>query len=207
LIAFKPLIDLPRYEDRQLLLAVAGGDEEAFARLYARFGPMLFPYVLKIVKMPPLAEDILQDIFLKVWESREKLPDVNHLPAYLFTVARNHTLNTLQNLSRSQQAMTAMVDHYRVHRFDDEVLVKDYRQFVENVLQTIPSRSRDIFRKCREEGMSYEDVAGEIGISRNAVKRHMVNTLRTLKEAVGRDLGITLETLLLVVSIYACSGK
>jgi RNA polymerase sigma-70 factor (family 1) len=200
-------MDLPRYEERQLLLSVAQGDEEAFARLYAQYGPMLFPYVLKIVKMPPLAEDILQDVFLKIWEAREKLPDVKHLPAYLFTVARNHTLNTLQSLSRSQHALSAMVDHYRAHRFDDEALVKDYGQFVENVLGSIPTRSRDIFRKCREEGMSYEDVAQEIGISKNAVKRHMVNTLRSLKEAAGRDLGISLQLLLLAISMYAWLGQ
>ncbi len=196
------MIDLPKYDEKQLLLSVAHGDEASFSQLYAHYAPLLYPYVLKLVKMPALAEDVIQDIFLKLWEARAKLTEVKNFPGYLFTIARNHTLNILQNLTRSQKAMASLVGSFKEQRFDDEVLVNDYSQFVEKVLQSISPRSREIFRKCREQGLTYDEVAQEIGISKNAVKKHMVQVLRTFKVATGRDLGITMEVALILLMLH-----
>jgi RNA polymerase sigma-70 factor (family 1) len=178
------------------LCAIASGDERAFEELYACHFPMVYGYVLKLVKVPALAEDVVQDIFIKIWEARAKLTDVRHFPAFLFAVMRNHTLNVLHSVSRSQNATATLVRQFQEQRVDDEVLSKDYRHFIEKALQQVPARSRDIFRKCREQGLSYEEVAREIGISRNAVKNHMVGTIRVLREAAFKELGISLGLLL-----------
>lgn len=193
---------LSRYEEQQLLRAVASGDEHAFHELYAHHFPLIYGYVLKLVKVPALAEDVVQDIFLKIWEARAKLTGVRHFPAFLFTVARNHTFNVLESVTRSQNAMATVVRHFQEQRDDDEVLSNDYRHFIDKALQRVPARSRDIFRKCREQGLSYEEVAREIGISRNAVKNHMVSTIRVLREAAYKELGISLGACAL---LFYCS--
>jgi RNA polymerase sigma-70 factor (ECF subfamily) len=186
-----------------LLLAIADGDERAFSDLYNHHCPAVHSYVLRLVKVPALAEDIVQDIFLKIWEVRSQLPGVRFFPAFLFSVTKNHTLNVLQSVSRSDNALAAVIRHFQEQRVDDEALSKDYRQFIENTLKAVPARSRDVFRRCRDLGMSYEEVAREIGISRNAVKKHMVNTIRTLKEAAHRDLGITMEATIALLSLLS----
>lgn len=193
---------LSRYEEQELLRAVASGDEHAFHELYAHHFPVTYGYVLKLVKVPALAEDVVQDIFIKIWEARAKLTGVRYFPAFLFTVARNHTLNVLESVSRSQNAMATVVRQFQEQRDDDEVLSNDYRHFIDKALQQVPARSRDIFRKCREQGLSYEEVAREIGISRNAVKNHMVSTIRVLREAAYKELGLSLGALALFICCY-----
>jgi RNA polymerase sigma-70 factor (family 1) len=183
------------------LLAVAAGDVQAFSEIYYHYQDDLYKFVLRLVKVPALAEDVLQDIFLKIWEARQQLGGVRHFRGFLYSVARNHTLNILLSISRSTLALSDLIRHFQEERFDDEVLTKDYRQFVENALQVIPPRSRDIFQKCREQGMTYEQVASEMGISKNAVKKHMMTAIRTLKDAAQKDLGISMEAMLVLISM------
>lgn len=190
----------PTYEEDKLLASIAEGDEEAFSKVYYHYFPVLFPYVLKLVKVPAMAEDVIQDVFLKIWETRGRLGTVQYFPAYLFSVTRNHTLNILQSVARADHAMSTLVRHFQEQRVDDEALSKDYRNFIEGVLGTLSPRSREVFRKCREQIMTYEEVAAEMGISRNAVKKHMVTAIRVLKESAQRDLGISLEICVLVIS-------
>jgi RNA polymerase sigma-70 factor (family 1) len=199
------LTALPKHEEDQLLLSIAVGDEPAFSRIYCHYQPMVYPYVLKLVKVPALAEDVVQDIFVKIWEVRQQLPRVKYFPAFLFSIARNHTLNILQSVSRSNHALATLIRQFQEQRVDDEALSKDYRQFVERALLSIPLRSREIFHKCREQAMTYEEVAAEMGISRNAVKKHMVTAIRVLRESAQRDLGISLEACLVLISCLSFS--
>lgn len=193
------------YEEDRLLTAVAAGDVQAFSTVYYHYQEDLYKFVLRLVKVPALAEDVVQDIFLKVWEARLQLGEVRFFRGYLFSVARNHTLNVLDSIARSTHALSNLIRHFQEQRFDDEALSKDYRQFIENALSTIPPRSRDIFRKCRELGMTYEEVAREMGISRNAVKKHMMTAIRTLKDAAQRDLGVSLTAALVLTSLASIS--
>lgn len=193
------------YEEDRLLFAIAAGDVQAFSTVYYHYQEDLYRYVLRLVKIPALAEDVLQDIFLKIWEARQQLPGVHHFPGYLFTVARNHTLNVLQSVARSTHALSDLVRHFREQRFDDEALSNDYRRFIEQALQAIPIRSREIFRKCREQGMTYEEVGREMGISRNAVKKHMMTAIRTLKDAAQQDLGVSLGASVVLMSVASIS--
>lgn len=190
----------PTYEEDKLLASIAEGDEEAFSKVYYHYFPVLYPYVLKLVKVPAMAEDVIQDVFLKIWETRGRLGAVQYFPAYLFSVTRNHTLNILQSVARADHAMSTLVRHFQEQRVDDEALSKDYRNFIEGVLGTLSPRSREVFRKCREQIMTYDEVAAEMGISRNAVKKHMVTAIRVLKESAQRDLGISLEICVLIIS-------
>ena len=177
------MTELTRYEETLLLEAVASGDENAFSRLYLCYYGRIHSYVQKLVKLPTLAEDIVQEIFIKVWEARTRLTSVKHFRAFLFAIARNHSLNSLESIARSRQRLTALIHHLQNHRVDDEAPEHDYRHFIEKALGTLPPRSREIFRLCREQSMTYDQVAADLGISRNAVKKHMVAVIRRLKEA------------------------
>jgi RNA polymerase sigma-70 factor (family 1) len=190
------------YDEETLLPAIEAGDEESFSVLYHHYYPFLYGFVLKFVKVPALAEDIIQDTFLKIWEGRDQLSTVKFFPAFLYSMAKNHTLNILRSLSRSNNAMSVLVRQFQEQRLDDEVLASDYRKFIENALLSVPPRSRDVFQKCREQGLSYEQVAEEMGISRNGVKKHMVNVIRTLKEAAHRELGISIEVCITLIALF-----
>ncbi|WP_438871731.1 RNA polymerase sigma factor [Pedobacter panaciterrae] len=123
------------------------------------------------------------------------------LKAYLHIVARNHTLNSLKKAFRSEVAMSEIVNSFVEERnsTEDELLNKEYYDYLQKALAVLSPRSREVFKLCREQGKSYEEVATALGISRNAVKNHMVASMKILRTSVERDLGISLGVLLVIL--------
>ena len=202
------MTELTPYEKALLLDAVVAGDGVSFSRIYDYYEPGVRTYVLRLVKIPELADDLVQEIFIKLWETRKTLPEVKCFSAFLFTIARNHSLNSLQAISRSNEALPELIRHFQTHRVDDETLDKDYLRFIEKALTSISPRSREVFRLCREQTMSYEQAAAELGISRNAVKKHMVAVMRNLREAAARELGFSIDGFILLATLLVLlTGK
>jgi RNA polymerase sigma-70 factor (family 1) len=200
--------ELTPYEKTLLLNAVAAGDGVAFSRIYDYYKPGVRTYVLRLVKIPELADDLVQEIFIRLWETRKTLPEVKSFSAFLFTIARNHSLNSLKAISRSNQALPELIRHFQTRRVDDETLEKEYLLFIQKALTSISPRSREVFRLCREQTMSYEQAAAELGISRNAVKKHMVAVMRNLRDAAGKEFGLSMDGLILLASLLALlTGK
>jgi RNA polymerase sigma-70 factor (family 1) len=200
--------ELTPYEKTLLLDAVAAGDGVAFSRIYDFYKPGVRTYVLRLVKIPELADDLVQEIFIRLWETRKTLPEVKCFSAFLFTIARNHSLNSLKAISRSNQALPELIRHFQTRRVDDETLDKEYLQFIQKALTSISPRSREVFRLCREQTMTYEQTAAELGISRNAVKKHMVAVMRKLREAADKELGLSMDGFILLASLLTLlTGK
>ncbi|MBN8837177.1 MAG: RNA polymerase sigma-70 factor [Sphingobacteriia bacterium] len=178
-----------------LLQKIAKGDSKSFAVLFEHYYPSLLSFIAQYVKSSFLADDIAQDVFIKIWDGREKLTEVEHFGAWLFTIARNQTFNTLKAAGRSEAILSKLLEQYipvQASSTEDRVLTRDYQAFLEKQLLQMPERTRDIFKRCREMNQSYEEVAQELGISRNAVKNHMVFAHKELKTAVFKEYGISL---------------
>ena len=202
------MTELTPYEKTLLLDAVAAGDGVAFSRIYDYYKPGVRTYVLRLVKIPELADDLVQEIFIRLWETRKTLPEVKCFSAFLFTIARNHSLNSLKAISRSNQALPELIRHFQTRRVDDETLDKEYLRFIQKALTSISPRSREVFRLCREQTMSYEQAATELGISRSAVKKHMVAVMRNLRDAAGKEFGLSMDSFILLASLLALlTGK
>ena len=202
------MTELTPYEKTLLLDAVAAGDGVAFSRIYDYYKPGGRTYVLRLVKIPELADDLVQEIFIRLWETRKTLPEVKCFSAFLFTIARNHSLNSLKAISRSNQALPELIRHFQTRRVDDETLDKEYLRFIQKALTSISPRSREVFRLCREQTMSYEQAATELGISRSAVKKHMVAVMRNLRDAAGKEFGLSMDSFILLASLLALlTGK
>ncbi|GAA4312486.1 RNA polymerase sigma-70 factor [Mucilaginibacter gynuensis] len=187
--------------DDELQQYLFHNNEQAFTVLYDRYAADVMGMLLKILKSEALAQDVMQEVFLKIWNQRSRLQHVKVFKAYLFITARNHALNSLKTAIRSQTAIGEIIQAAVSERntTDDELLSKEYLQFIEQVLDRLPSRSREIFAMCRTQEKSYAEVAEELGISRNAVKNHMVYSMKVLRSAVENELGIPLSILIAVL--------
>jgi RNA polymerase sigma-70 factor (family 1) len=199
----KNLSALSSYDEKALLARLAVGHADAFASLFNQYQEPVTQFIIRFVKLPQLAEDLSQEVFLKIWQQREKLADLQSFRAFLFIVARNHTLNSLETASHSQAAIGAITRQALNLRVDsstdDQVLSREYLDFLRRVIDDLPPRSREVFRLCREQQLSYNEVAAQLGISRNSVKNHMVHSMKILKAAVERDLGIPLSLFLIIL--------
>lgn len=182
----------------ELIRRFSEGDEKAFLQIFNSYHKKIFPFVQKYVHSSDLAKDLTQEVFVKIWEQREKLSEIKAFKSYLFTVAKNHTLNALKKASRSQEVMGEIVEAYLVgnNTTEEKLLDKEYLFYLNKALAQLPERSREIFRLCREQKKTYEEVASIMGISRNAVKNHMVLSMKHLRKSVEGELGISLSILI-----------
>lgn len=184
--------------EHYLLRRVAEGDEKAFSTLFCHYNPILYRFVVPILKSSDVARDACQEIFIRIWEDRQRLPDVNSFRHYLLTVGKNHSLNTLKKTLSQERALASFVANYNEanHELEEKLQFEEYSRFITQVLQTLSPQSRQVFQLCRQKGMSYDEAADVLGISRNVIKKHMVKSMRILRLAVERDLGIAFCTFL-----------
>lgn len=184
--------------EQYILRQVVEGDAKAFSRLFDYYNPVLLRFVITILKSADLAKDSCQEIFIKIWEDREKLSDVRSFRNYLLTVGKNHSLNALRKAFSEEKTLATFVAGYNEadHNLEDSIQFEEYNRFIISVVDTLTPQSKQVFQLCRQQGMSYDEAAEVMGISRNVIKKHMVKSMRILRLAVERDLGIAFPAFL-----------
>ncbi len=185
-------------EQKDLLHRISKNDEDAFGELYRIYQPGMHDFFRRYVHADSLADDLCQELFIKLWNNRRQLAVIRELRPYLHVIARNLALNSLKRMAVSQRAMGELLRHYPVQQEATEqtVIDREYRELLDQVLSRLPRRSREIFMLCREQGKSYNEAASSLGISRNAIKNHMVSTLKVLKSFAEKQLGVTITLML-----------
>jgi len=201
------IADNQYYDEKALLKAMAAGEEAGFNEIYLHYSQAIYYYILHMLKSPQLADDVRQEVFASIWERRSQLGSVESFKGYLFTTARNQTVSVLRSISRSNTAKAEMLKYLPLFRMEDLALNRDYERFIREVLQTLPKQTREVFIQCRQQGKSYEEVAKELGISSSFVKRHMINSIKALKAAADRDLGMPLGMTAVILSYLSSFGK
>ncbi|SEA89885.1 RNA polymerase sigma factor [Pedobacter hartonius] len=190
--------------EKALLQQVIAGDQNGFVGIYEIYNRMVYNFIIRYVNSVPMAEDLTQEVFMKIWESRLSLAGVKSFKAYLFTTARNHTLNNLKIVFRSEAAIGEVISGFVKLRnaTEEDILHKDYALFLRKMLDGLPPRSREIFKLCREEEKTYDEVARSLNISRNAVKNHMVHSMKVLGSSIQKEFGISLSIIIALLYSY-----
>ena len=189
--------------ERELVLRLIDGDEEAFCELYAAYKNRLLYFALKFVKSHEFAEDIFQDAFTVVWQTRRFINPEASFSSYLYTIVRNRILNQLRDLANQdklrEQIFSQAVDY--TNETKDEILVNDLRQFITRALQQLTPRQREIFEMSREQQMSHREIAESLGISVNTVQESISTSLRTLRTYLKKNSIVGADLILLLICL------
>jgi RNA polymerase sigma-70 factor (family 1) len=188
----------PLYDEQILLSELSSGKEDAFDKVYNHYLHSIYSFVIKFVKSPELTKDLTQEIFIRIWENRSRLSKVKSFRAYLFVTARNHVLNFLREASSSNVILTEIINSYASPQGANEMISKEYEQWLHNVLESMSPQMRAAFKLCREQNKSYDEVADLLQITKNTVKKHMVRSMRVIKGRLDLDWGISLSLLLFI---------
>ncbi|WEK33535.1 MAG: sigma-70 family RNA polymerase sigma factor [Candidatus Pseudobacter hemicellulosilyticus] len=188
--------------EQAILERVAAGEEQAFAELVSHYTPVIYRYLLHWLKQIPLAEEAAQDIFMRIWRNREKLPGMANFRGYLYVVARNQASTLLQQQLLAGGRPTAdrldellVQPHYSLE-------LKELAKLLERAVAALPPRRKEIFTLSRREGLTYEEIARRLAISRHTVKEHMVAALLFLRQYIqeygGNLLSVGIGSLLMM---------
>jgi RNA polymerase sigma-70 factor (ECF subfamily) len=185
-------------EDLTLLLnRLASGDENAFRKIFEQFSPKVYLYALKLTRSRIIAEEIVQDVFLKIWDARSQLNVIAHFPSYLYVVTRNRCFNALKRLATEERVKNTIIKtHTHSHTDTEEaVIYKDYQHHLHEIVDQLPPQQKMVYSLCHGEGLKYEEAAERMKISRFTVKTHMQQALRTIKSQFGSLLSLAITSL------------
>lgn len=190
-------------DEQSLLLLIKLDDEEsAFKELFYRYQDRVFRYAVKIIHSREVAEEILQDVFVKVWNYRYQIDENKPFNSLLFKIARNTILNALKLQRTHLQLTDATIENLVVHIGENDLIWKEYVTILNQALSTLPGRCREIFEKSRFEGLSYEEIANEMGISKDTVRLQIIKSLKLLRQylTVHPELDIAFVLLYFVIA-------
>jgi RNA polymerase sigma-70 factor (family 1) len=161
--------------------------DESFKRLFDSYKNRIYGYVLAIARSPYAAEEITQEIFIKLWLCRDLLHEVGNLDGYIFTIARNRTLNHLRKAAHDMKLLRELQDLAAPESNDVEEhsLATDYDRLLRDALELLSPQRRLVFQLSRDRGLNHEEIAHYLQLSRNTVKNHMVEALRFIRHYLG----------------------
>jgi RNA polymerase sigma-70 factor (family 1) len=171
------------YFDKQAFKKISEGDERAFQLIYKRYSRRMLSFAGKVVKSPHVAEEIVQEVFIRLWEQREVLAEVKNPENYIFIVIRNKSFNYLRaaanEQSRREQLWEAL--EQRASDFYTTLEAQESEQLFEKILAKLSPQQRKIFRMSREEGFSHQQIADELLLSKKTIKKHVADALKIFK--------------------------
>lgn len=188
-------------DEKVLLQRIASGNEAAFQMLYNRYSKKVYAHALRILQTEAMAEEAVQEIFLKVWLMGQKLKTIDRFDSYLKVLVRNHCLNHIRRAVLEREASDYLSIHYEEQHNETEeaILLRDTRRFLEAAIQTLPPQQRTVYQLCHQEGLKYEEAAQRLDISVNTVKTYMKRALASIREHMQEHGRITAILILLKI--------
>jgi RNA polymerase sigma-70 factor (family 1) len=181
-------VEQPSAEAEKLLLKkVSLGDEHAFRILFDQHRKRVYSYALKLLKSEVYAEEILHDVFMKIWHYK-KLNEVQNFTFFLRTVTKNTTFKVLRRIKLEIRINDEFGHNWEElhNETEDAILLKDTADLLNEGINLLSPQQKLVYMLCKEEGLKYSDVAERLSISTETVKSHMKQALRFLRTYVGK---------------------
>jgi RNA polymerase sigma-70 factor (family 1) len=174
-----------------LLKCIAAGDAHAFSQLYHHYAGKIYATVMIYVKNEAEAEEIVQQVFVKLWERKASLTGIRSFSDYFFILVRNNVFDYFSRISRHAQLADIFgkgstgVTEENVERL---LLQKQYGQLLEKAIRQLPERQREVYLLADREALSYDDIAQRMQISRPTAKKHMELARKFLRAYIRRHM-------------------
>lgn len=174
-------------QDKELFRLIAEGDEAAFRRLFHLYVPKLLPTVQHLSKNAAVTEDILQEAFLKLWLSRDKLPAIEQPHSWLLKIVYYQCFSYLRHQAVHHKAMGIIAERQAPdNAMEDDMAYNTLIRSVGEAVQQLPPQAKRIYQLSRESGMKIPEIAEELHISPNTVKNSLVRSLRSIRQYIER---------------------
>jgi RNA polymerase sigma-70 factor (ECF subfamily) len=196
--------DLSKKQDKELVELLIDGSKPAFGELYARYRKQLM-YTCKQYAIDEAdAEDIVNDIFLKLWETRHLLGTISYFSGYVQKMAQNYVLEKFRHVEvHSRFAGNVFLNGTdSTNETEDSIIDNDYTRLLDELIESLPLRQKEIFRLSRIEGLSYKEIAELLQISVPAVQKHTSLALQKIKKNLERHADIHFQIAKAILILY-----
>ena len=184
--------DQSRDNEAELLLHIAEGNEKAFSALYYKYHHRLGIYLYQLTSSRAFAEEILQDVFCKVWDKRSQLPEIENFQLWLFTVSKNHALNCLRKMVRERLERKGWEKDQLDLPSLDQVTAEDRLQLIDKAISQLPPQQKKVFLLSRYKRLKYAEIAQELDQSKETIKSSLQIATSSISKYVVNHLTLRL---------------
>ena len=174
-----------------LIKQMKAGNMKAFDTIYHQYCNRLFGFVMKLIKEKNDAEEIVQEVFTRLWASRQQIDEYASFDSYLFTITYNTSMSLLRKRLSEKKYMEHLgniQDEVSEANAIEEIQYSELNQKYKDILNQLTPRQKEIFLLSREEGLTHKEIAAKLGISKNTVEIHISNALNFIKNNLDKTL-------------------
>ena len=181
------------HNEKELLLQVTQGSETAFHILYNRWRDRIFSISYRLTKSEPAAEDVVQEIFIKLWVNKEKLNEINNFGAYINILTRNHIFGQMRKLAIEESYLRDLIASENLQNrknTSDIIVYNELKKLFNEAIAQLPPQQKKVYQLGKLEGKKYGEIASILHISRETVKNHMIHAMRSIKAFLSKHEGL-----------------
>ena len=176
----------------ELLTSIGEGDEAAFTEFYLQHRKRIYTVAFKLTHSNSVAEEIVQDVFLKLWLKRADLRDIQYLNSYVYIVTRNEVYRVLNQIARNYKTVLLTEDDQSLATNDssDPLMEKEYHLLLQKAINQLPSQQQQVYRLMKDQGLKREEVAKLLEVQPGTVKFHLAQAMKNVRNFCILHLGL-----------------
>jgi RNA polymerase sigma-70 factor (family 1) len=185
--------------DSELLQQLAEGNEQAFKIFFHTYRDRLFYYISRFVKSEAVAEELVMDVFMKIWLGRELAVKIDNLDSFLFRVAHNKSIDFLRAAAKDKKLKQLLWEKIQAEsgeKQEDFFLVQEYEEKIREAIALLSPQRKKVYQLSREQELTHDQIAVQLNISKATVNNHIVEAQRFIRNFLSQNLDITVVILL-----------
>lgn len=177
--------------EQDLLIRLKLGQQEAFSALYSQYSDRLLYFVQRTTKSPYLAEDVVHDTFMKIWQHRDQIDSSKPFKPYIFVIAKR----TLLDLLKRARHEAEIINEIKKYTFEEDhttelfLAYNESSHLINEAIAQLSGQVKKTFMLCRIQGMSYKQAAETLNVTESTINKHMSKALQIVREYVGKHTG------------------
>ena len=191
-------------QDKELLELVINGSRQAFGELYTRYKGQLMRYCKQFLKDETGSEDVVQDVFLQLWEKRDSIGTIVSFSGYLHTLAQNRILNMFRQFDvHSRFARHILMNEKdTTNETEDSIITNDYVELLNKAIECLSPRQKEIFQLSRIQGLTYREISELMQISLDTVQEHASLALKKIRGYLEQHADIHFRTIITILMLF-----
>lgn len=199
----------PQSEENSILELLAQGSEYAFTQVFDRYRDKVYNVAMMFLKSTESAEEVVQDVFMKLWLKREKVTEIKNLENYIFFMARNVVNDRFRRLAvESNHRRSMYKEQMIVNNTSERLEDKQYELMLRKAVDTLSPQQKLVYKLAKMEGLSLDEIAERLNISRLTVKTHLARAMQIIREHLKKYLSLYIPLMLAILSLlYTLSDE
>jgi RNA polymerase sigma-70 factor (family 1) len=179
--------DFILYSDEELMQEIKVDNMFAFDVLYKKYSKKVYKFGYSILKSQEESENLMQDVFLNVWENRHNVKKNSSIKSYVFTITYNSAISVIRKKARESQFIEYLKSLQKINEepVNIELEYNELTKKLDEIIKALPQRQKEVYLLHRVEGLKYNEIAERLNITVKTIENHMSRSLKTIREKLG----------------------